>query len=104
MLAVHVINAGLDTIAVVASIRTAAGFTPATVAAAVIATIRNYINPLTWAPGAPLRHNEFVSVIDQVPGVDYVVSVTLNAGSGDVAATTPKALPQAGTVTVTEAP
>lgn len=104
MLAVHVINAALDTIAVVAVIRTAAGFTPATVAANVVAVVRNYINPLTWTAGAPLRHNEFVSVIDQVPGVDYVTSVTLNGGAGDVAATTPKALPQAGTVTVTEAP
>lgn len=104
MLAVHVVNATLDTIAVVASIRTAAGFTSATVIAAVIATVRNYINPLTWTAGAPLRHNEFVSVIDQVPGVDYVTTVTLNGGSGDVAATGPRALPQAGTVTVTEAP
>lgn len=104
MLAVHVVNATLDTIAVVASIRTAAGFTSAAVIAAVIATVRNYINPLTWTAGAPLRHNEFVSVIDQVPGVDYVTTVTLNGGSGDVAATGPRALPQAGTVTVTEAP
>lgn len=104
MLAVHVINATLDTIAVVAVIRTAAGFTPATVAASVVAVIRDYINPITWTAGAPLRHNEFVSVIDQVPGVDYVTSVTLNASTGDVAASSPKALPQAGTVTVTEAP
>lgn len=104
MLAVHVINATLDTIAVVASIRTAAGFVAATVAASVTSVIRNYINPLTWAAGAPLRHNEFISVIDQTPGVDYVVSVTLNGGTGDVAASTPRSLPQAGTVTVTEAP
>jgi uncharacterized phage protein gp47/JayE len=104
MLSVHVINATLDTITVVASIRTAAGFTSATVLASVVAAVRNYINPLTWTAGAPLRHNEFVSVIDQVPGVDYVVTITLNGGSGDVAASAPKALPQAGTVTVTEAP
>lgn len=104
MLSVHVVNASLDTIAVVAVIRTAAGFTPATVAASVVATVRNYVNPLTWTAGAPLRHNEFISVIDQVPGVDYVVSATLNASSGDVAATTPRSLPQAGTVTVTEGP
>lgn len=104
MLAVHVINATLDTITVVASIRTAAGYVAATVAASVVAAVRNYINPLTWTAGAPLRHNEFISIIDQVPGVDYVVTVTLNGGSGDVAASVPKALPQAGTVTVTEAP
>ncbi|HZE02624.1 MAG TPA: baseplate J/gp47 family protein [Pseudonocardiaceae bacterium] len=104
MLVVHVINATLDTINVVATIRTAAGYTPATVAASVVATIRNYVNPLTWAAGGVLRHNEFVSVIDQVLGVDWVGTVTLNASSGDVSASAPKALPQAGTVTITEAP
>ncbi|MGH3926773.1 MAG: baseplate J/gp47 family protein, partial [Pseudonocardiaceae bacterium] len=104
MLDIHVINATLDTITVVSTIRTKAGFTPATVAAAVAAAIRSYVNPITWEAGAPLRHNEFVSVIDQVPGVDYVATVTLNGSSGDVTASTPKALPNAGTVTITEAP
>lgn len=104
MLVVHVINATLDTINVVASIRTAAGYTPATVAANVVATVRDYVDPLTWAAGAPSRHNEFISIIDQVAGVDYVVSVTLNGSGGDIAASVPKALPLAGTVTVTEAP
>lgn len=104
MLTVHVINATLDTINVVATIRTAPGYTAATVAAAVVAAIRNYVNPLTWTAGGTMRHNEFVSLIDQVPGVSWVGTVTLNGSSGDVAASTPKALPQAGTVTITEAP
>lgn len=104
MLDVHVINAALDTITVVSTIRTAAGYIPATVAASVVAAIREYVNPITWPTGGPLRHNEFVSVIDQVPGVDWVGAVTLNGSSGDLTASTPKALPQAGTVTVTETP
>lgn len=104
MIDVHVINATIDTLNVVATIRTKAGFTPATVAAAVVTEIRRYLNPITWEAGAPARHNEFVSVIDQVPGVDWVGTVTINGSSGDVAASAPKALPNAGTVTVTEAP
>lgn len=104
MLSVHVVNAVLDTITAVVSIRTKGGSIPAAVATAVIAAIRNYVNPITWVAGVPLRHNEFVSLIDQVPGVDYVVSVTLNGSAGDIAASTPKALPQAATPTVTEAP
>lgn len=104
MLAVHVINAALDTINIVTTIRTLAGYTPTTVAAAVVATLRDYVDPLTWTVGGVLRHNEFVSVIDQVPGVDWVGTVTLNTSSGDLTASSPKALPQAGTVTVTEAP
>jgi uncharacterized phage protein gp47/JayE len=104
MLLVHVVNATLDTINVVATIRTAAGYLPATVAASVVAAVRDYVNPITWVAGGVLRHNEFVSVIDQVPGVDYVATVTLNTSSGDITASTPKALPQAGTVTVTETP
>lgn len=104
MLSVHVINATLDTVNIAATIRTAAGYDPATVAASAVAAIRDYVDPITWVAGAPLRHNEFVSLIDQVAGVDYVVTVTLGGGSGDVAASSPKALPQAGTVAVTEAP
>lgn len=103
MLDVHVINATLDSIDIVTTIRTLPGYTPATVAAAVVATLRDYVDPLTWAVGGVLRHNEFVSVIDQVAGVDWVDTVTLNTSSGDITASSPKALPQADTVTVTEA-
>ena len=98
MLAVHVINATLDTINVVTTYQVAAGYTAATVAAAVTSTIRDYLNPLTWAAGAPVRHNELVSVIDQVAGVDYVNSVMVNGSSLDVTASGPRALPQAGAV------
>lgn len=103
MLDVHVVNAVLDDIDVVATIRTKSGFVAATVAASVATEIRRYVNPVTWPATEPLRHNEFVSVIDQVPGVDYVVTVTLNASTGDVALSEPRALPNADVVTITEA-
>lgn len=104
MLDVHVVNITLDEIDVVATIRTKPGFVAATVAASVATEIRRYVNPVTWAAESPLRHNEFVSVIDQVPGVDYVATVTLNGSTGDVALSAPRALPNADVVTITEAP
>jgi uncharacterized phage protein gp47/JayE len=102
MLDVHVINATLDAINIVVTFRTAAGFTAATVAAAVTAALRTYVNPITWTAGAPARHNEFISVIDQVPGVDYVSSVMLNGSVLDIAASSPRALPQAGLIEATD--
>jgi hypothetical protein len=102
MLAVHVINAALDTANIVVTFVTAAGYVAATVAAAIITTLRNYINPLTWAAGAPLRHNELVSVADQVPGVDYITHVMINGSTLDVTASSPRALPQAGLLDVAD--
>lgn len=104
MLDVHVVNIVLDPVDVVATIRTKAGFVAATVAASVATEIRRYVNPVTWPATESLRHNEFVSVIDQVPGVDYVATVTLNASAGDLALSAPRALPNADVVTITEAP
>lgn len=102
MLDVHVVNAALDTLNIVASFRTAAGYSSATVVASVIATIRDYIDPLTWEAGAPARHNELISIIDQVPGVDYVTSVMINGSFLDIAMSSPRALPQAGLVEVAD--
>jgi uncharacterized phage protein gp47/JayE len=98
MLDVHVVNATLDTINIVVTFRTAAGFTATTVAAAIAAALRTYVNPITWTAGSPARHNEFVSIIDQVPGVDYVSSVMINGSVLDIVASSPRALPQAGLI------
>jgi uncharacterized phage protein gp47/JayE len=98
MLAVHVVNATLDTINIVATYQVAAGYTAATVAANVVSTVRDYLNPLTWTAGAPVRHNELISVIDQVAGVDYVTHVMVNGSVLDIAASGPRALPLAGLV------
>lgn len=101
MLDVHVVNATTDTIPIVTVVAIKAGSDEATVLTAVQTTVRTYIDPLSWAVNSPVRHNELVSVIDQVVGVDYVVSVTANGGTSDVALSSPLALPLAGTVTVT---
>lgn len=100
MLSVHVVNATLDSLNVVATFHTAAGYTAATVADSVTATIRDYIDPLTWEAGAPIRHNELVSIIDQVPGVDYVYSVMINGSFLDITASTPRSLPLANLLDV----
>jgi uncharacterized phage protein gp47/JayE len=98
MLAVHVVNATLDNLNVFVTFTTAAGYTASAVAASVTAAIRNYVNPLTWTAGAPARHNEFVSLVDQVPGVDYVNHLLLNGSTLDIVASSPRALPQANVV------
>lgn len=98
MLAVHVVNATLDTVNIVVTYQIAAGYTAATVAANVVSTLRDYLNPLTWTAGAPVRHNELISVIDQVAGVNYVTHVMVNGSILDIAASGPRALPLAGLV------
>jgi uncharacterized phage protein gp47/JayE len=98
MLAVHVINATLDNLNVSVTFTTAGGFAASDVAASVTAAIRNYVNPLTWSAGSPARHNEFVSLVDAVPGVDYVNHLLINGSALDIAASSPRALPQANLI------
>lgn len=101
MLDVHVLNAVTDEIDIVAVVHVLSGFVEATVLTNAQTTLREYLDPLNWLVNEPVRHNELVSVLDQSPGVDYVVSITANGSSGDIALSSPRSLPVADTVTVT---
>lgn len=101
MLDVHVVDITTDEIDIVAVVHVAAGFAEATVLTNAETTLRQYLDPLNWTVNEPVRHNELVSVLDQSPGVDYVVSITANGSSGDVALSSPRSLPVADAVTVT---
>lgn len=101
MLDVHVLNAEVDTIDIVAVVHVKTGSAEATVLTTAQTVLREYIDPLSWAADEPIRHNELVSVLDQAPGVDYVVSITADGSGSDVALSSPRALPVAGTVTIT---
>lgn len=101
MLDVHVMNAITDEIDIVAVVHVLPGFVESVVLTNAETTLRSYLDPLNWAVNEPVRHNELVSVLDQSPGVDYVVSITANGSSADVALSSPRALPVADAVTVT---
>lgn len=101
MLDVHVVNAVIDELTIAATVNTAADYDQATVLAAAELRIREYLDPLTWPASEPVRHYELISELDRVPGVNYVVSVTINAAAADYTLSGPRALPRAATNGVT---
>lgn len=104
VLDVHVIDATVVTVPVATKVVPAAGFDFATVAASVTAAVTTYLDPLAWTFGSTIYLNEMISLVDQVPGVDRVVNVTLNAVAADYVLSGVASLPDAGTITVTQGP
>ena len=107
ILDVHVMDAVVAVVAVATTVVPVAGTVWATVHDSVAVAIEGYLDPIAWAErdgGATIYHNEMVSLIDQVSGVDRVVSVTVAASSADYAIAGIAALPNAGVVTVTQGP
>jgi uncharacterized phage protein gp47/JayE len=104
MLDVHVIDATIVAVPVTTTVVPTAGADFSTVETSVEDAIEAYLDPLTWQFGATIYLNEMISLIDRVDGVDRVVSVTLNGVAADFALTGIAAVPNAGTVTVTEGP
>jgi hypothetical protein len=102
VLDVHVIDVTIVTVAISTTVHLFAGFDSVITLQAVRDAITAYVDPLTWDWGGVIRHNEVVSLIDRVDGVDYVATVTI-AGSltADYVITGPATLPKAGTVGAT---
>jgi uncharacterized phage protein gp47/JayE len=98
-LAVHVIDPTITTVPVTAAIHPTSGSDPATVIAAVTAALTNYLNTDSWDWSGTVRTNELIAVISNVPGVDYVNSLT--APSGNVTLTGAANLAKLGTATIT---
>jgi uncharacterized phage protein gp47/JayE len=103
ILDVHVVDVTVDTVPVSTQVHESAGYTQAAVTEAVQDAITAYIDPMTWAWGGVIRLNELISLIDQVDGVDYVVSVTIDGVAANYTIVGPATLPDAGVVTVTYA-
>lgn len=78
-LAVHVAGPTVTNVAVTAEVIRLAGYLDAEVEANVGAALQAYLDPDTWEWGRDVYRNELISVIDQVEGVDRVVSVTAPA-------------------------
>jgi hypothetical protein len=87
-LTVHVVDVDMRAVPVRTRIAVLPGYVFAGVAEAVQTAIRTYLNPLTWTYGPVIRHNEMVSLIDQVEGVDYVDEVWMQDGETDAASAT----------------
>jgi len=98
-LIIHVIDPTITAVDVTASVAVEATADEATVLAAVESRLNEYLNPATWPWAGTVRVNELISVIDQVPGVDYVNTVT--EPSADVVLGVGETLVEAGTITVT---
>lgn len=116
----HVIDPTYTTIDVDATITTASGFDPATVEANVAARLAQYLDPALWGVAASevegdqgfgwsrsdsVYINELIALIDNVTGVDRVVSVEAAKqgdalGTATVALDGPAALTRAGTIEV----
>lgn len=87
-------------------------FDPAAVDAAVTAALENYLDPAQW--GIPpfgdgsawintdkVRYMEVSEVVNRVPGVNYVESLSVEGGAVDVSLTGRVPVAQPGTITVT---
>lgn|SRR6185369_4733301 len=98
-LTVHVIDPTITAVAVTATVKAKAGYVTSDVQTAVVAALTAYLDPMVWPWSGTVRRFELVSLMDQVPGVDYVVSVTTPAS--DVTLTGNAPLADNGTLTIT---
>lgn len=109
---VNVIDPTYNTITVVATVKAIAGFDLVDVDTRVTAAINEFLSPANW--GLPLsgdtpnwvqsqtvRYLDMANVIKEVEGVNYIVSMTINAGVVDIALTGVAPLTQAGVTNVT---
>lgn len=99
---VHVVAPAYQAVNVAASVIATSGADTTIVDDAVTAAVTAYLAPKNWVgKGTKVYRNELISLIDQVPGVERVVSIT--APAADVALTGLIVLPQPGTIGITVA-
>ena len=98
-LAIHVIAPTITAVPVTVSVTLTPGAVAATVIAAINTALAAYLNPDAWAWSATVYRNELIALIDRVPGVGRVV--TLTAPAADVTLVGVAPLADDGTLTVT---
>jgi uncharacterized phage protein gp47/JayE len=98
-LVVHVIDPTITAVNVTATVKALAGYDTVEVDTAVTQAVTDYLDPQTWGWGGTVRRFELASIMDQVEGVDYVVSITTPAS--DLALTGYAPLADAGTIAIT---
>ena len=78
---VHVNAAGVQTVAVTASVVAAPGWTAAETQAAAVAAVQAFLAPETWEIGAAVVPGAVSAAISDTPQVDYVDTLTLPSGT-----------------------
>ena len=96
---VTLIDPTLTEVDVTVSVKVVSGYNSAAVLAAVTERLETYLSPNTWPWAGTVRRNEIISIVDQVPGVDYVG--TLTDPAADIALSEGDTLTVSGTITVT---
>jgi Baseplate J-like protein len=99
---VHVIDPTYTAVNITATLKAKAGADPTAVDTAATTAVQEYLSPATWNWSSTVRYNELISLLDQVEGVDYVVSIT--TPSADVTLSGVASLPTPGTVSITVDP
>lgn len=100
-LAIHVIAPTITPVPVTATITVVPGYVAADVETAAEAALAAYLNPDAWPWSGTVYRNELISIIDRVPGVGRVVTLTAPAADVTLAGVAPLASSGALTVTAT---
>lgn len=98
-LGVHLIDPTITTVNVTATVKKIASYDSTDVLNNVVDAVEAYLNPATWPWSGTVRRNELITLISNVVGVDYTVS--LSAPASDVVLGADTVLANAGTVTIT---
>lgn len=81
-LTIVVNNATVVPIDLAVEVTAKSGYVSSTVASNVQAALDAYLHPDYWAWGSTIYYNELISLVDQVAGVDRVVSVAISDPDG----------------------
>jgi uncharacterized phage protein gp47/JayE len=100
-LAVHVVDPTLTTVDVTATLLAKEGADTAVVQAAAEEALAAYISPEGWPWTETVYRFELVSLLDQVEGVERVVSLTVPAADTALGGVAPLAILDTATITVT---
>lgn len=103
MLQVHVVDIEVAPVILTVTVHLQPTADPDTTTNAIRQAVDEYLNPLTWTYGAMVRRNEMLSLVDRVPGVDYVETLVMTGqdGAGNLVLATASTVPDLGAITVT---
>lgn len=100
-LTVHIIDPTINTVNVNATVVFDDGADVIEVTQAITDALKEYLSPTTWNWSNLVRRNTLISIITNVPGVDFVQTLTTPAS--DVTLTGVAPLATSGTITVVQA-
>jgi hypothetical protein len=94
---VYVIDPSVNLIDVTYTAKSLVGYDPTALLASINTAIANYLNPVTWGTttsdstvwlqNTVVRYNKMIQAIENVAGVDYLVSMTIGIHGGSMGTT-----------------